>query len=101
MDLSELLAEAKRRGFTRDFGHDLPHAYRHAPSVPLEEVEARIVETNTADAGTDPGDDATVYLIETTGGERGYMILSDSFHADPRKAAFVDRLRRRQHNGTE
>jgi hypothetical protein len=88
MDLNDLLTDAKRRGFTHDFALDLKNRDRAAGP------EARIVETNAVDLGTDPGDDATIYLIETSKGLRGYLVLSDSFHADPRKAAFVDRLKR-------
>ncbi|MCH7834365.1 MAG: phosphoribosylpyrophosphate synthetase, partial [Proteobacteria bacterium] len=54
--------------------------------------DLRIVEYETFDSGTDPGDDVTMYLIESTTGPNGYLILSDSFHADPSKAALVDAL---------
>ena len=43
-------------------------------------------------AGTDPGDDVTVFLLETDSGIRGYLLVPDSFHADPGKARFVDAL---------
>ncbi len=33
-----------------------------------------------------------MYLIDSTGELKGYLILSDSFHTDPRKAAFIDAL---------
>ncbi len=49
------------------------------------------------DCGTDPGDDVTMYLIESNSGRKGYLILSDSFHADPRKAAFIDALLSKRH----
>ncbi|MEE9159547.1 MAG: phosphoribosylpyrophosphate synthetase, partial [Gammaproteobacteria bacterium] len=54
--------------------------------------ELRVVESVTLDGGTDPGDDVTMYLIESSGGQKGYLILSDSFHTDPQKAAFIDAL---------
>ncbi|MDZ7643613.1 MAG: hypothetical protein U5K76_04875 [Woeseiaceae bacterium] len=54
--------------------------------------EARIVDTRSVDQGTDPGDDATIYLIEMQNGNRGYMLVSDSFHADPENASFIDAL---------
>jgi len=101
MDLDDLLKDAKQRGFTRDFAIDLEHERRSGRGADVVEADARIVETNTVDTGTDPGDDATVYLIETARGVRGYLVLSDSFHVDPRKAAFVDRLRQRSERRTE
>jgi len=51
----------------------------------------------TMDGGTDPGDDVTMYLIESTSGLKGFLILSDSFHADPRKAAFINSLLANRH----
>ena len=30
--------------------------------------------------------------FESTAGLKGHLILSDSFHADPRKAAFINSL---------
>ena len=54
--------------------------------------ELRIVVSVTFDSGTDPDDDVTMYLIESTRGLKGCLILSDSFHMDPRKAAIIDAL---------
>ena len=55
-------------------------------------IRDSIVEYETFDCGTDPGDDVTMYLIESTTGPNGYLILSDNFHTDPSKAALVDAL---------
>ena len=82
-DLADYQAEAIARGYTHDFGFDLK-------SAPANEL--RVVEYVTFDSGTDPGDDVSMYLIESTAGLKGYLILSDSFHADPRKAAFINML---------
>ncbi len=90
MNLSDLIRQAKQRGFTHNFGADFDHESRAGF---LRDAAGRVVAADAVDAGTDPGDDATLYLIETTSGVRGYLALSDSFHADPRKAAFVDRLK--------
>ncbi len=93
-DLADYQAEAIARGFTHDFSFDA----RSAPSG--VESELRVVECVTFDSGTDPGDEVTMYLIESTSGLKGYLILSDSFHADPRKAAFIDAiLSKRRVNG--
>ena len=89
-DLADFLAEANARGFTRDFGFDARSASADFTN------ELHIVECVAFDSGTDPGDDATMYLIESTGGLKGYLILSDSFHTDPLKAAFIDALLTKQ-----
>ena len=85
-DLADFQADATARGYTHDFGFDA----RPAPADIASEL--RVVECVTFDSGTDPGDEVTMYLIESTSGLKGYLILSDSFHADPRKAAFIDAL---------
>ena len=92
MDLAELLGDVVGRGFTHNFAYDSGelHCSTHGECVAAE--DARIVDSRAVDTGTDPADDATVYLIEAVGGIKGYMILADPFHADPQKAAFIDRL---------
>ncbi len=88
--LADYQAEAIARGFTHDFALDA----KSAPSDIAREL--RIVDYRAFDAGTDPGDDVTMYLIEATSELKGYLILSDSFHADPRKAAFIVALLRKR-----
>ena len=84
-DLAELQAEVIARGYTHDFGS--------SPKLVPEMItrDLRVVESISFDGGTDPGDDVTMYLIEAPS-EKGYLILSDSFHIDPRKAAFIGTL---------
>ena len=85
-DLADFQAEAIARGYTRDF------AFEARSAATTYAKELRIVEYVTFDSGTDPGDDVTMYLIKSTSGLKGYLVLSDSFHTDPRKAAFIDTL---------
>jgi hypothetical protein len=92
MDLAELLGDAEARGFTRNFAWDRGElrCSQHGECFAADDV--RIVDSRSVDTGTDPADDATVCLIESRGGMRGFPILADSFHADPDKAAFIDQL---------
>ncbi len=85
-NLADFQAEAIARGYTHDFAFEA----RSAAAANAEEL--RIVEYVTFDSGTDPGDDVSMYLIESTSGLKGYLVLSDSFHTDPRKAEFIDTL---------
>ena len=85
-NLADFQAEAIARGYVHNFAFDI----RSAPADSVSEL--RVVEYVTFDSGTDPGDDVTIYLIESGSSPQGYLILSDSFHADPRKAAFIDAL---------
>ena len=92
-DLADFQAQAMARGYTRDYAFEA----RSAPADFASEL--RIVEYVTFDCGTDPGDDVTMYLIESRSVPQGYLILSDSFHTDPRKAAFIDTLLTRRRVG--
>ena len=96
MGLADELSDAKRRGFTHNFAwHEGQlRCSEHGEFVTGE--NATIVDSIPVDMGTDPADDATLYLIEAADGVKGYMILADSFHVDPEKAAFIDRLLGRQ-----
>ncbi len=89
-NLADFQAEAIAHGYTHDFALDA----RSAPADIAKEL--RVVEYVTFDNGTDPGDDVTMYLIGSSSGLNGYLILSDSFHTDPRKAAFIDALLTKQ-----
>lgn len=84
-DLAELQEEVFARGYKRDFGC--------SQNLLQETLTSglRIADSISFDGGTDPGDDATMYLIEAQG-ENGYLIVSDSFHADPSKAALIGAL---------
>lgn len=85
-DIAEFQTFAIARGYTHNFALD-------TASASQEKMKGlRVVESRSFDSGTDPGDDATFYLIESSSGRNGYLIVSDSFHADPGKAAFIDAL---------
>ena len=86
MDLAELQNAAAMRGYSQDFGSDVQRL-----SALVASGELRITDSMSFDFGTDPGDDATMYLIEGDK-QKGYLILSDSFHVDPEKATLIDTL---------
>lgn len=95
-DISQLLRRAEARGFTHNFAIEDEALCCHESGERFEPGDARIVWSQAVDMGTDPGDDATLYLIETSTGDKGYMVLANSFYVDPRKAAFIDSIARDQ-----
>ena len=84
-DLAELQDEVIALGYTHDFGRN--------DELPPKDMGGgiHVVGSSSLDGGTDPGDDVTMYLIEARE-SKGYLLLSDSFHVDPKKAAFMDAL---------
>lgn len=95
MDVSELLEQAKRRGFRNNFAIEDDHLVCPDTGEKFERDEATIVWSEAVDMGTDPGDDATIFLIETMSGCKGYLLVASSFYADPRKTALLDCIARR------
>ena len=89
-DLADLQAEVITRGYAHDFSDDVRSLQINETIESLGLDVLRVVEAISFDVGTDPGDDATMYLIESRRGQKGFLILSDNFHVDPQKAAFID-----------
>lgn len=98
MDISELLGDAERRGFTHNFAVEGERLCSRESGEKFAPEDAVIIWSQAVDQGTDPGDDATIYLIETTSGRKGYLLVSDAFHTDPRKTAFLKCIARRGRN---
>lgn len=94
MDISELLGDAERRGFTHNFAVEGERLCSRDSGEEFAADDAVIVWSQAVDQGTDPGDDATIYLIETTTGRKGFLLVADAFHADPRKSAFLESIAR-------
>ncbi len=93
-DISKLLRDAESRGYTLNFAIEDETLHCQETGERFGCGDARIVWSQSVDMGTDPGDDATLYLIETSNGCKGYIMLASSFYADPRKAAFIESLAR-------
>ncbi len=92
-DLTDALDEAKKRGYTNNFAYRADALHCRDTGEDFAEGQAWIADSISVDMGTDPGDDATVYLIDTDAERRGYIVIPASFYAEPGKAAFIDRLK--------
>lgn len=99
MDMAEILSDAERRGFRLNFALEDDGVRCPDTGRCFGSDEVKVVYSRSVDTGTDPGDDATIYLIETKDGRKGYLMVADPFHVDPRKAAFIQNLVRGR--GTE
>ena len=91
--LSEILTDLEARGF-RAVHLESGRLRFDGSEIRLDDIE--LLDTIATDCGTDPGDDATIYLLRAGTGLQGYLMLPDGAHADPAKACFVDRLMRRR-----
>ena len=94
MTLAALQATAKEHGFTHHFMCEDGGVRSDGTGHLYNADELRLVHSSSTDHGTDPGDDATIFMIEAKDGTKGVMIVADAFHADPNKAEIIDQLRR-------
>ena len=95
-ELAEVLERLKGQGFDRCFDTRKGYLSLAGQQGTWNAKQARVVDVIGLDGGTDPGDDVTVFLLETDSGIRGYLLVPDSFHTDPEKAALVDALMARR-----
>lgn len=95
MNLIELQDLARERGFSHVFSASDNHVTCDGRETRYHADDLTIIDYRSVDTGTDPGDDATLYMIEAKDGTRGMLIVPDSFHTDPEKAQLVDHLRRK------
>ncbi len=91
-ELAEVLELLKRQGFDRCFDSRMGYLSLAGEQGTWTAEQARVVDVIGLDGGTDPGDEVTVFLLETDSGIAGYLLVPDSFHTDPDKATLVAAL---------
>ena len=96
MNLLELQEDAIAKGYVHRFSCSGNHVICDGRNERYHAKDLAIVSSNSVDLGTDPGDDATLYLIEASDGTKGTLIMPASVYADHDKADLIDHLRRHQ-----
>lgn len=91
-DLAEAVEDLKKKGYENLFEPDGDVFFTSKLGLREEVQNIKISGTWQFDQGTDPGDESTLYALETKGGVKGYIITSYGAHVDPEKARLVDRL---------
>jgi hypothetical protein len=91
-DLAEAVEDLKKRGYNNLFEPDDDAFYCSKLDMHEKVPNMKIVETWQFDQGTDPGDESTIYALETKDGIKGYIITSFGTHIDPRKAKLIDQM---------
>jgi hypothetical protein len=75
--VSEAVNDLKQRGYTIDFNKQYDCIACDKTQLTLKPEEFEIAELHRFEGNTDPADEAVVYAIESTRGEKG--ILVDGF----------------------
>lgn len=93
----DAIRDLRDRGYGANFEfrdhalHDVASGRRFQPE------ELRIVEHHRFEGASDPEDMAVVYAIESDDGVRGIVVDAFGAYADPRLAAFLEKVKMREH----
>ncbi|MGJ8560579.1 MAG: hypothetical protein ACSHX3_10110 [Litorimonas sp.] len=93
-DIPALLEDAAARGFTLNFETREDEVFCHETGQAHALGAIRLIETLQKDAGTDPGDEATLFLLEAENGDRGVLLIGNPAHLSAAERAVLDRLDR-------
>src|ERR1700761_6102207 len=88
--VSEAINALKQKGFTVDFNLDENCIVCNTGRFNHDEFE--IVETYRYEGNSDPGDEATVYGIESATGIKGILVTGYGISADNTSAAILKKL---------
>lgn len=93
-DIPALMEEAESKGFTHHFETQSKALYCRETQTAYALGQIKIIETLFKDAGTDPGDEATLYLLEAEDGTRGMLLIGNPASLSAPERAVLDQLTR-------
>ena len=93
-DIPMLLEDAATRGFTLNFETREDDIFCRNTGRAYKSETITLVETLHKDAGTDPGDEATLFLLEAEDGDRGVLLIGNPADLSSTERAILERLNR-------
>ncbi|MEM7728554.1 MAG: hypothetical protein AAF311_04690 [Pseudomonadota bacterium] len=76
-DIPALMEDAEARGYGHHFETQAKGLYCRETQTAYALGQIKVVETLFKDAGTDPGDEATLYLLEAEDGTKGMLLIGN------------------------
>jgi hypothetical protein len=95
--VSEAIDHLKKQGYTIDF--NLKENCIYCEGGKFQHDEFEIAETYRYEGDSDPGDEATVYAIESKTGIKGVLVTGYGMYADSNSAEILKKLRLHQLGG--
>ncbi len=92
--VTEAINALKTQGFTVDFNLEENCIACHHGKFEAEDFE--IVEVYRYEGDSDPGDEATVYAIQSTSGVKGVLVTGYGIYTDTTSAAILEKLNQRK-----
>lgn len=87
---SEAVSKLKAMGFSVDFV--LKDGYAFSGLEKFRAEDLKILYTARYEGNSDPGDETTVYGLETTTGLKGILVTADGIYADKNAADLLQKL---------
>lgn len=92
-DLPELMEDAAKRGFDKNFQIKAQELYCKENCKVYTLGKIKVVDTILKDPqSTDPGDEATLFLLEAEDGEKGVLIIGNPMSLAPEERELLDQL---------
>lgn len=91
--VTEAVSGLKQRGYTIDFNMEFDHIYCHKTSIALKPSEFEIAEVYRFEGNSDPADEAVVYAIESTKGQKGILVAGFGISADDASEEMLEKLK--------
>lgn len=88
--VSVAVNELRKKGYTVDFNLEENCIACHAGKFNADEFE--IAEVYRYEGNSDPGDEATVYAIESKSGIKGVLVTGYGIYTDPASSALLAKL---------
>jgi hypothetical protein len=88
--VSEAIEELRKKGYTTDFNLEENCIVCHAGKFYPDQFE--VAEVYRYEGESDPGDEATVYGIQSRSGLRGVLVMGDETTMDRMTEAMVMKL---------
>lgn len=91
-DIPALLEAAAAHGFTLNFEAREQDVYCPTTGRAYGDGAITLMETIHKDAGTDPGDEATLFLLQAEDGDRGVLLIGNPMSLSATERTILDRL---------
>lgn len=93
-DIPYLLEKAAAKGFTHHFETQAKALYSRDTDIAYELGTIRVEDIWFRDAGTDPGSEATLFLLEAEDGTRGVLLIGNMASLSVPERELLDHLTR-------
>jgi hypothetical protein len=88
----EAVRGLKQRGYSVDFNLEADRLYCPDPALTLKPADFEITEFYRFEGESDPADEAVVYAIESSGGEKGLLVTGFGISAEGLGEEMIEKL---------